>query len=64
MKLVSFSTADGRLRPGALTGDTVLDLSFAFPDTLAVIAAGLVANGANFRSTVQSTQFCIWPWLC
>jgi hypothetical protein len=25
---------------------------------------GLVANGANFRSTVQSTQFCIWPWLC
>ena len=41
MKLVSFSTADGRLRPGALTGDTVLDLSFAFPDTLAVIAAGL-----------------------
>jgi 2-keto-4-pentenoate hydratase/2-oxohepta-3-ene-1,7-dioic acid hydratase in catechol pathway len=41
MKLVSFSTSDGRLRPGALSGDTVLDLSFAYPDTLSVIAAGL-----------------------
>jgi len=41
MKLVSFSTPDGRLRPGALSGDAVLDLSFAYPDTRSVIAAGL-----------------------
>jgi 2-keto-4-pentenoate hydratase/2-oxohepta-3-ene-1,7-dioic acid hydratase in catechol pathway len=43
MKLVSFSTSDGRLRPGALSGDTVLDLSFAYADTLAVISAGLAS---------------------
>ena len=43
MKLVTFSTTDGRLRPGALSGDSVLDLSFAYPDTLAVVAAGLKA---------------------
>jgi 2-keto-4-pentenoate hydratase/2-oxohepta-3-ene-1,7-dioic acid hydratase in catechol pathway len=51
MKLVSFSTADGRLRPGALSGDAVLDLSFAYPDTLSVIGAGLTAapNAPAFR---------------
>lgn len=41
MKLVSFSTADGKLRPGVFSVDTILDLSSAYADTLAVIAAGL-----------------------
>ncbi len=45
MKLVSFSAADGRLRPGALLPDNrVVDLSAAgYADTLAVIAAGVTA---------------------
>jgi len=43
MKLVSFSTADGRVRPGALEGDAVLDLSFAYASALAVVAAGLTS---------------------
>jgi 2-keto-4-pentenoate hydratase/2-oxohepta-3-ene-1,7-dioic acid hydratase in catechol pathway len=42
MKLVTFSIADGKRRPGVLIGNTVLDLSEAgYADTLAVIAAGL-----------------------
>lgn len=42
MKLVSFSTADGKIRPGALRGDEVVDLSAAgYADTMAAIAAGL-----------------------
>jgi 2-keto-4-pentenoate hydratase/2-oxohepta-3-ene-1,7-dioic acid hydratase in catechol pathway len=44
MKLVSFSLADGRIRPGALLeeGSLVVDLSGAgYGDTLAVIAAGI-----------------------
>jgi 2-keto-4-pentenoate hydratase/2-oxohepta-3-ene-1,7-dioic acid hydratase in catechol pathway len=44
MKLVSFSLADGRIRPGALIedGKLVVDLSVAgYADTLAVIAAGI-----------------------
>lgn len=44
MKLVSFSLADGRIRPGALIekGSLVVDLSDAgYGDTLAVIAAGI-----------------------
>lgn len=42
MKLVSFSTGDGRARPGALRGETVVDLSGnGYADTLAVIAAGI-----------------------
>ncbi len=44
MKLVSFSLADGRIRPGALLEDTnlVVDLSAAgYSDTLAVISAGV-----------------------
>jgi 2-keto-4-pentenoate hydratase/2-oxohepta-3-ene-1,7-dioic acid hydratase in catechol pathway len=51
MKLVSFSLADGRIRPGSLLEDTtlVVDLSIAgYGDTLAVIAAGIVApEGGN-----------------
>jgi len=46
MKLVSFSLADGRIRPGALLeeGSLVVDLSAAgYGDTLAVIAAGITA---------------------
>lgn len=44
MKLVSFSLADGRIRPGSLLedGSLVVDLSTSgFADTLAVIAAGI-----------------------
>ncbi|MGD0630578.1 MAG: fumarylacetoacetate hydrolase family protein [Terracidiphilus sp.] len=46
MKLVSFSLADGRIRPGSLLeeGNLVVDLSAAgYADTLAVIAAGITA---------------------
>jgi 2-keto-4-pentenoate hydratase/2-oxohepta-3-ene-1,7-dioic acid hydratase in catechol pathway len=55
MKLVSFSLADGRIRPGALLeeGDLVVDLSAAgYADTLAVIAAGISAPdpGITFPS--------------
>ncbi len=43
MKLVSFSTADGKVRPGALIeeGKSVVDLSGKFADALGVIAAGV-----------------------
>jgi 2-keto-4-pentenoate hydratase/2-oxohepta-3-ene-1,7-dioic acid hydratase in catechol pathway len=51
MKLVSFSLADGKLRPGSLLDDTnlVVDLSVVgYGDTLAVIAAGITApEGGN-----------------
>jgi 2-keto-4-pentenoate hydratase/2-oxohepta-3-ene-1,7-dioic acid hydratase in catechol pathway len=46
MKLVSFSLADGRIRPGSLLedGSLVVDLSVAgYADTLAVIAAGITS---------------------
>jgi 2-keto-4-pentenoate hydratase/2-oxohepta-3-ene-1,7-dioic acid hydratase in catechol pathway len=45
MKLISFSTADGRVRPGALReGDgKVVDLSERYADALAVIASGLTS---------------------
>jgi 2-keto-4-pentenoate hydratase/2-oxohepta-3-ene-1,7-dioic acid hydratase in catechol pathway len=46
MKLVSFSTADGQIRPGALNDQSshVIDLTSAGPrNALAVIAAGLAA---------------------
>ena len=45
MKLVSFSTKDGNIRPGALAeGDAVVDLSAAgYADTLAVIAGGVAS---------------------
>jgi 2-keto-4-pentenoate hydratase/2-oxohepta-3-ene-1,7-dioic acid hydratase in catechol pathway len=53
MKLVSFSLADGRIRPGSLLedGSIVVDLSAAgYADTLAVITAGAAAPepGATF----------------
>jgi 2-keto-4-pentenoate hydratase/2-oxohepta-3-ene-1,7-dioic acid hydratase in catechol pathway len=43
MKLVSFSKADGVVRPGALMEDAglVVDLGSSYADTLAVVAAGL-----------------------
>jgi 2-keto-4-pentenoate hydratase/2-oxohepta-3-ene-1,7-dioic acid hydratase in catechol pathway len=50
MKLVSFSSADGQIRPGVLLdeGSSVLDLSAAgFPDALAVIASGLTTVPAG-----------------
>jgi 2-keto-4-pentenoate hydratase/2-oxohepta-3-ene-1,7-dioic acid hydratase in catechol pathway len=46
MKLVSFSLADGVIRPGSLIeeGSLVVDLSLAgYADTLAVIAAGITS---------------------
>jgi 2-keto-4-pentenoate hydratase/2-oxohepta-3-ene-1,7-dioic acid hydratase in catechol pathway len=46
MKLVSFSTGDGRIRPGALfeEGNLVVDLAAAgYADALAVIEAGVTA---------------------
>lgn len=46
MKLVSFSTADGKVRPGALLeeGNLVVDLTAAgYADALAVIGAGVTA---------------------
>lgn len=51
MKLVSFSTTDGKVRPGALNGDSIVDLSSAgYADSLAVITAGLtsVPDGSAF----------------
>jgi len=55
MKLVSFSLADGRIRPGSLIeeGNLVVDLGVAgYADTLAVIAAGITAPepGVTFPS--------------
>ncbi|MGA2807160.1 MAG: fumarylacetoacetate hydrolase family protein [Terracidiphilus sp.] len=50
MKLVSFSSAEGIVHPGALLdgGDSLLDLAAAgFPDALAVIAAGLTTVPAG-----------------
>jgi len=48
MKLVSFSAADGRVRPGTLLEDrSVVDLSSFYPDALAVVAAGLKAAPAG-----------------
>jgi 2-keto-4-pentenoate hydratase/2-oxohepta-3-ene-1,7-dioic acid hydratase in catechol pathway len=46
MKLVSFSAADGKIRPGALLAESnlVIDLSVAgYSDALAVIAAGVTS---------------------
>jgi 2-keto-4-pentenoate hydratase/2-oxohepta-3-ene-1,7-dioic acid hydratase in catechol pathway len=50
MKLVSFSLADGVIRPGSLLedGNLIVDLSAAgYADTLAVIAAGITAPDAG-----------------
>ncbi len=44
MKLVSFSTKDGKIRPGALAeGDAVVDLSAGYANTLAAITAGVTS---------------------
>src|ERR1700747_528287 len=44
MKLVSFSGADGKIRPGVLIeDDLVVDLSGEYADALAVITAGVQA---------------------
>jgi 2-keto-4-pentenoate hydratase/2-oxohepta-3-ene-1,7-dioic acid hydratase in catechol pathway len=51
MKLVSFSTGDGCVRPGAVRGGDVIDLSAAgYQDSLAVIAAGVTSppDGPEF----------------
>jgi 2-keto-4-pentenoate hydratase/2-oxohepta-3-ene-1,7-dioic acid hydratase in catechol pathway len=54
MKLVSFSAADGRVRPGALVEkeNLIVDLSGDYSDTLAVIAAGVKSfSGLSGRSS-------------
>lgn len=51
MKLVSFSTPGGNVRPGALVGDIVVDLNQAgYADALAAITAGLTVppDGPTF----------------
>ena len=55
MKLVSFSEADGFVRPGVLLddGQKLIDLTtVGYADTLAVIAAGVIelANGGAYRA--------------
>jgi 2-keto-4-pentenoate hydratase/2-oxohepta-3-ene-1,7-dioic acid hydratase in catechol pathway len=50
MKLVSFSLADGKIRPGSLVDEAarVIDLSAAgYPDALSVITAGLTSLDAS-----------------
>jgi len=48
MKLISFSVGGGRPGPGALVGDSVIDLSAAgYIDTLSVIEARVVAADAK-----------------
>lgn len=49
MKLVSFSRADGAVRPGALIEDAglVVDLGSSYPDTLAAITAGVTDIAAG-----------------
>ena len=47
MKLVSFSSADGIVRPGALTGDSVIDLGAGYADALAAITAGVTTAPAG-----------------
>ncbi len=68
MKLVSFSLADGRIRPGALLEQThrVVDLSVAgYGDTLAVIAAGITEpeRGKTFPS-YPLTEVRLYAPLC
>jgi 2-keto-4-pentenoate hydratase/2-oxohepta-3-ene-1,7-dioic acid hydratase in catechol pathway len=46
MKLISFSVSDQKIRPGALAGDSVVDLTAAgFADALSAIAAGFHSIG-------------------
>ncbi len=55
MKLVSFSAADGRIRPGALLeNNSVVDLGSYYADALAVISAGL--KGAPKGQTFDASQ--------
>jgi 2-keto-4-pentenoate hydratase/2-oxohepta-3-ene-1,7-dioic acid hydratase in catechol pathway len=59
MKLVSFSTADGLIRPGALFDDTktILDLSpNGFSSTLDVIARGSISTLAATRLSLEDVK--------
>jgi 2-keto-4-pentenoate hydratase/2-oxohepta-3-ene-1,7-dioic acid hydratase in catechol pathway len=59
MKLISFSTADGSVRPGILFDDTrtVLDLSpNGFSSTLEVIASGTGSNLATSRLSLENVR--------
>jgi 2-keto-4-pentenoate hydratase/2-oxohepta-3-ene-1,7-dioic acid hydratase in catechol pathway len=48
MKLISFSLADGKVRPGFLSNEdqAVIDLSASYADSLAVIGSGLTGSEA------------------
>lgn len=55
MKLVSFSAADGKIRPGALIeeGGLVADLSGDYADALAVVARGVTAVDQSRAHTTR-----------
>jgi 2-keto-4-pentenoate hydratase/2-oxohepta-3-ene-1,7-dioic acid hydratase in catechol pathway len=57
MRLVSFSAADGKIRPGILVENEnlIVDLSSDYSDTLAVIAAGVKSvSGLGTRTSYSS----------
>ena len=57
MRLVSFSAADGKIRPGILVENEnlIVDLSSDYSDTLAVIAAGVKSvSGLGTRTSYNS----------
>ncbi len=57
MKLISYSAADNRIRPGALlANDTVVDLASYFGDALRVISAGLHAAPAGTPVPLSSVR--------
>lgn len=57
MKLISFSTADDRIRPGAvLDNGTVVDLASYYGDALRVISAGLHGSSAGAPIPLSSVR--------
>ncbi len=57
MKLVSFSLQDGLVRPGAWIDEgTVVDLGAIYPDSLAVIRAGLGKSPEGPRHPIASVR--------
>ena len=57
MKLISYSTADNRIRPGALLeNNTVVDLSSYYGDSLRVVTAGLHGSPAGTPVPLTSVR--------
>jgi 2-keto-4-pentenoate hydratase/2-oxohepta-3-ene-1,7-dioic acid hydratase in catechol pathway len=57
MKLISFSSSDGLIRPGALLdNDAVVDLSSFYSDTIRVMAAGLRAAPTGSVLSIDSVR--------